>query len=141
MTDIRTVGEAFIAYLEDMDIGTFNTDLFLGEIPMKAPDDAIWCLTSGGAPEITTVGGGMIKSYTIDINYRSVSGKKVERNLFALEELLNCTACVNLQGFETLGVSANQFASDLDVDDENRRIGLLQVTIRLYKRREKPAVS
>ena len=141
MIDSETVGEAFIAYLESLQAGTFGTDLFLGEVPLNAPDDAMFVITSGGAPEVTTPGGGMIKLYNFDINYRSTSGKKLERTLFALEEIMNCTACVNLEGFETIGISATQFASDEDIDDERRRIGILAVTIRLYKRRETPIVS
>ena len=141
MMDAQTVGEAFIAYLESLEVGVFGTDLFLGEVPAKAKDDVMWVVTSGGLPEVLTPGGGMIKAYTFDINYRSTSGKKLERTLFALEEIMNCTACVNLVGFETIGISATQFASDADIDDESRRIGLLQVTIRLYKRKETPIVS
>ena len=141
MQDIQTVGEAFIAYLEELEVGTFNSDLYLGQLPAKAPEDAMWVVTSGGNPETLTPSGGMIKAYTFDINYRSTSGTKLERILFGLEEIMNCAACVNLEGFETIGIQAAQFASDSDVDDESRRVGLLQVTIRLYKRRRQPTVS
>ena len=139
--DVQTIGEAFVNYLEGLQVGDIGVDLFLGSVPLNAPEDCMWVITSGGAPEIVTPIGGMIKTYIFDINYRSTSGKKLERILFSLEELMNCTACVNLEGFETIGISATQFASDTDIDDESRRIGLLQVTIRLYKRREQPTVS
>ena len=45
--DIYTVGEAFIKFLQDKGYGTFGTDLFLGELPIEAPDDA-WLVVVGG---------------------------------------------------------------------------------------------
>lgn len=141
ITDVQTVGEAFVKFLESISYGTFGTNLFLGEVPDSAPAKTMWVITSGGSPEFTTLGGGMMKTYIVDINYRSTSGKDLERKLFALEEILNCTACVELEGFETIGIQAAQFSSDLDIDDESRRIGVLQATVRLYKRRQTPTVS
>lgn len=138
IVDIKTVGEAFVAYLQTLQL---PDPIYLGEVPMDAPNDVMFVITSGGAPDVITPAGGMIKLYTFDIYHRSTSGKKLERTLFALEEIMNCTACVNLPGFETIGISATQFASDLDIDDESRRIGILSVSVRLYKRRETPIVS
>lgn len=133
MMDIHTVGEAFIKFLEDLSIGTFGTDLYLGEIPQKAPDDCWLLLVSGGQPDTVTLDGGMIKIYTFNIYRRSLAGKKIERDLFSLEEKLNCSQCVNLQGFETIYSRAIQFTQDIDLDNANRRIGLLQAQVRLFK--------
>jgi hypothetical protein len=133
MMDIQTVGEAFIKFLEDKGIGTFGTDLFLGELPQTAPDDSWLLLVSGGNPDTTTLDGGMIKLYTFNIYRRSLAGKKIERDLFSLETDLNCATCVNLQGFETIYSRAIQFAQDIDLDNANRRIGLLQAQVRLFK--------
>ena len=38
MIDTQTVGEAFIKFLEDRGIATFNEDLFLGQMPKSAAD-------------------------------------------------------------------------------------------------------
>lgn len=133
MMDIQTVGEAFIKLLEDKGIGTFGTNLFIGELPQKAPDDSWLLLVSGGNPDTVTLDGGMIKIYTFNIYRRSLAGKKIERDLFSLEETLNCTTCVNLEGFETIYSRATQFAQDIDLDNANRRIGLLQAQVRLFK--------
>ena len=63
----------------------------------------------------------------------SLAGKEVERELFSLEEDLNCSECVNLEGFETIYSRATNFAQDTDLENTNRRIGLLQAQIRLFK--------
>lgn len=133
MIDTQTVGEAFIKFLEDENIGTFNTDLYLGMLPLEAPDESWLVVVAGGSPELVTADGGMMKLYTFSIYRRSLAGKEIERSLFSLEEKLNCSTCVNLEGFETVYSRATQFAQDIDLENENRRIGLLQAQVRLYK--------
>lgn len=134
--DTETVGEAFRDFLVDKGIGTFNVDLYLGEMPDDAPDDAWLILVSGGNPETITLDGSMMKLYTFSIYRRSISGKDLERKLFSLEEMLNCAECVNLTGFETIYSRAIQFAQDLDLENENRRIGLLQAQVKLFKQKK-----
>lgn len=131
--DIHTVGEAFIDFLQGQGIGTYGTDLFLGEMPMNSPDDAWLVVVSGGNPDVVTLDGAMIKLYTFNIYHRSLAGKDIERELFSLEESLNRASCVQLSGFETIYSRATQFAQDNDIEKENRRIGLLQAQIRLFK--------
>lgn len=131
--DVTTVGEAFVKFLEDKGIGAFGTDLFLGELPQTAPDNSWLVVVGGGNPEVVTLDGAMIKLYTFNIYHRSLAGKEIERELFSLEEDLNCASCVNLSGFETIYTRATNFAQDIDLENENRRIGLLQAQIRLFK--------
>lgn len=133
MINTQTVGEAFIKFLEDKGIATFGVNLFLGELPLEAPDNSWLVIVSGGNPELVTADGGMIKLYTFNIYHRALAGKDIERELFSLEESLNCTTCVNLDGFETIYSRATQFAQDIDLENENRRIGLLQAQVRLFK--------
>ncbi|MEI7632354.1 MAG: hypothetical protein WCJ60_03455 [bacterium] len=133
MINTQTVGEAFVKFLEDKAIGTFGTDLFLGSLPIEAPDDAWLVVVGGGNPEVVTLDGGMIKLYTFNIYHRSLAGKELERELFSLEEALNCASCVNLSGFETIYSRATNFAQDVDLENEDRRIGLLQAQVRLFK--------
>lgn len=133
MIDTQTVGEAFIKWMEDKGIATFNQDLFLGTMPLHAPDEAWLLVVSGGNPELVTADGSMIKVYTFNIYRRSLAGKEIERTLFSLEEDLNRAECVNLEGFETIYSRATQFAQDIDLENEKRRIGLLQAQIRLFK--------
>ena len=131
--DVRTVGEAFVSFLQDKGIGTFGEDLFLGELPLDAPDNSWLVVVGGGNPELVTADGSMIKLYTFNIYHRSLAGKEIERELFSLEEDLNCADCINLEGFETIYSRATNFAQDMDLENENRRIGLLQAQIRLFK--------
>lgn len=133
MIDTQTVGEAFVKFLESKNIGIFGEDMFLGELPLDAPDKAWLVVVSGGNPELVTADGGMLKVYTFNIYRRSLAGKEIERELFSLEEDLNCSTCVNLEGFETIYSRATQFAQDIDLEKENRRIGLLQAQVRLFK--------
>lgn len=133
MIDAQTVGEAFVKFLEEKIPATFGEDLFLGEIPLDAGDSVWLVLVSGGDPEMVTADGGMLKRYTFNIYHRSLAGKEIERKLFSLEEILNCSTCVNLEGFETIYSRATQFSQDIDLTNEQRRIGTLQAQVRLYK--------
>ena len=135
MEDVKTISEAFIEYLESQNIATFGTDLFLNQVPSsnETQDSVYWIITSGGGPIRSLRTGEKLKQYYISVYYRSRSNKDVERKLFALEELLNCTECVQLTGFDVVSVSAEQFPSDRDLDNEERRVGFLQATIRVYK--------
>lgn len=133
MIDTYTVGESFVKYLEGLGIGTFGENLFMGELPLKAPDNSWLVVVSGGNPDLVTTDGSMIKLYTFNIYHRSLAGKEIERELFSLEEKLNCATCVELEGFETIYSRATNFAQDIDLENENRRIGLLQAQIRLFK--------
>lgn len=133
MIDTQTVGEAFVKYLESINIGVFGEDLYLGQIPIDANDEVWLVIVAGGTPEMVTADGGMMKVYTFNIYRRSLAGKEVERELFSLEEKLNCSTCVNLEGFETIYSRATNFAQDVDLENTNRRIGLLQAQVRLFK--------
>lgn len=131
--DTYTVGESFTKFLEDQNVGVRGVDLFLGELPLQAPDKAWLVVVSGGNPDLVTADGSMVKLYTFSIYRRSLAGKEIERDLFSLEEMMNCTSCVNLDGFETIYSRATQFAQDIDLENEQRRIGLLQAQVRLFK--------
>jgi len=133
MMDTYTVGESFIKFLESKNIGTFGEDLYLGMMPLEAPDEAWLVVVSGGSPDVVTADGGMIKVYTFNVYRRSLAGKEIEQQLYSLEQVLNCDTCVTLEGFDTIYSRATQFAQDIDLENENRRIGLLQAQIRLFK--------
>lgn len=130
----ETVGEAFVEYLQDKGFGTFGTDLFMGRLPQDAPDDAWLVTVNGGNPDSITVDGAMMKVYSFNIFRRSVDGETLEKEMFSLEESLNCSSCVNLTGFETIYSRATQFAQDTDIENEDRRVGFLQAQVKLYKR-------
>jgi hypothetical protein len=134
ITNIDTVSEAFVEYLELQGYGTFGTDLFLSQVPPNAPDSTLWVITSGGSPIQKLATGETLKQYFISVFYRSTSAMDVEKKIFALEELLNCTQCVELTGFEVHEITAQNFGSDEDIDNEERRVGMLQANIKIYKK-------
>lgn len=129
-----TVGEAFIKFLQDeRQIGTFGVDLFLGYLPQDAPDKAWLVVVSGGDSEMVTLDWSMVKVYRFSVYYRSPVGKEIEQKLFSLEEDLNCASCVKLEGFETIYARATQYAQDIDLENEERRIGMIEAEVRLFK--------
>lgn len=133
MIDTKTVGEAFVKFLESTIPAQRGVNLYLGELPKDAPDESWLVLVTGGNPDLVTADGGMIKVYTFNIFRRSLAGKDIERDLFSLEESLNCSTCVNLEGFETIYSRATQFSQDIDLENADRRIGVLQAQVRLFK--------
>lgn len=134
MGDIETVSEAYIKFLEEKGIGTFGETIYLSQVPDIALDDVYWAISSGGSPVLKLKSGEVVKQYFISTYYRSTSAKNVERNLFKLEEILNCADCVQLEGFEVYETEAQQFSSDADIDNEERRVGFLQANIKIYKK-------
>jgi hypothetical protein len=132
--DIDTVSEAFIQFLQDQGFGTFGTDLYLGQVPDDAQDVVYWVVTTGGSPIQKLRSGEKVKQYFITVNYRGNQTKEVEKKLFELEELLNCTECVNLEDFDVIEIEATQFPTDVDMDSEERRVGFVQANVKLYKR-------
>lgn len=134
MNNPETVSEAYVKWLEDQNIATFNVDLFLNQVNDKAPDTCYWVKTSGGNTVRVLATGEKVKQYAIETDYRSMSGKEVERKLFALEELLNTPGCFELEGFEVYNISASQYPNDADLDNEDRRQGFVLANIQIYKK-------
>lgn len=137
-----TLTDAFVDYLEPVIGATFGQDLFVGEAPSSGnnvpngnpvPDALWWLVTSGGTPDIKLLSGEKVKNYLIEINYRNRDGQVVAQKMHDLEEELNCSGCVQLTGFETFEIEATTFPVDQDLDSEDRRVGLLQATVRIYK--------
>ena len=77
--------------------------------------------------------GEAIKAYNFLIYFRSNEAKTVDETLSALEEMLNCSSCVELDGFELVSINATQFPADQDLDSENRMVGMIQVQLSVYK--------
>lgn len=127
--------QAFVNYLEDLGVATFGDDLFIGEAPSTntVPDSIYWITASGGAPETRLVTGETVKNYLVEIFYRNRDYQAVYDAMHFLEESINCDGCTQLEGFETFDMQATTFPVDQDLDGEDRKLGLLQTTIRTYK--------
>lgn len=129
------IAEAFATYLENESIATIGQDLFIGEAPSsnKVPDSIYWVEASGGDTLRKLKTNGKMKSYLIEVRYRNRNYQVVYDRLNTLEELLNSGACTSLTGYETVDVEATTFPIDDDLDSEDRKVGLLQVTITTFK--------
>lgn len=123
---------AFVDYFEEVTSSTLGQDLFVNRVP-SSPDETWWLRSSGGNPLSKLATGEMTKAYRIDVFYRGRSPQNVDAKLFELEEELNSSRGVELTGFSVIDVQATSFPTDNDLDDEDRYVGLLQVTISTYK--------
>ena len=130
-----TLAMSFVNFLEEKGYGVFGQNIFLYRVPnsLKTQTELVWIIPSGGQPIRVNKTGELIKEYQFLVYYRSNSAKKVDEVLSDLEEVLNCSSCVNLKGFELVGMKVTQFPADQDLDSENRMVGFLQATIQVYK--------
>lgn len=130
-----TIAQSFIKFLETQGCGVFGQDLFLGRVPnsLNTNTKLFWVIPSGGSVIQKNKTNESIKSYQFLVYYRSNSAREVDEKLFQLEEILNCIACVQLENFEVVDISATQFATKQDLDSENRMVGFLQVRLQTYK--------
>lgn len=130
-----TISRAFVKFLEDKGCGIFGQNIFLYRVPnsLKTQTELYWVIPSGGMKISTNKTGEAIKAYNFLIYFRSNEAKTVDETLSALEEMLNCSSCVKLDGFELVSINATQFPADQDLDSENRMVGMIQVQLSVYK--------
>lgn len=130
-----TISRAFVKFLEDKGCGIFGQNIFLYRVPnsLKTQTELYWVIPSGGMKISTNKTGEAIKAYNFLIYFRSNEAKTVDETLSALEEMLNCSSCVELDGFELVSINTTQFPADQDLDSENRMVGMIQVQLQVYK--------
>lgn len=127
-----TITRSFVAYMESLSLGTLDDTIFIGAAPLDAPDSIFWIINNGGTPLRTNQTGEKRKRYILSIYYRARSAAEVDETLQSLEETINIGQCTQLQDFDTIDIEASSFASDQDLDNEDRTVGLLQITITTY---------
>lgn len=131
-----TIAKAFSDYLVNAGVcQALGTDLFIGTAPSsnKVVDAIWWIKISGGSKQTKLASGESIKNYLVEVYRRSRDYQQVNDDMESLEELLNCNGCVQLEGFDTLQIEATSFPIDNDLDSEDRKVGLLQATLSVYK--------
>ena len=130
-----TIAKSFIKFLEDKGYGVFGQNIFLYRVPnsLKTQTEVLWVIPSGGNPIQKNKTGEMIKAYQFLVYFRSTKAERIDVGLADLESMLNCSGCVELEGFELVDISTTQFPADQDLDSENRMVGLLQVQLQVYK--------
>lgn len=132
---MTTLSQSFVKFLTNKGYGIPGQNIYLFRVPnsKKTETDILWLIPSGGSPIRRNRTGEMIKSYQILIYYRSNSAKKVDEVLNDLETTLNCSQCVNLEGFELVDIRVTQLPVDQDLDSENRMVGSINVQLQVYK--------
>ena len=129
------ISESFAEYLVNLGIGTLGQNIFIGNAPSsnQAPDSIWWIVANGGSPIRRNSTGEMLKSYKIDVFFRDRDYKTVYNELNSLEESINCDGCPELDEYDTISIEANSFPIDNDLDNEDRKVGLLQINLTTYK--------
>lgn len=130
-----TLLQSFVKFIEEKGYGVSGQNIYLYRVPnsKKTETEVLWLIPTGGYPASTNKTGEMIKTYQILIYFRSNSARKVDEVLNDLEQTLNCAKCVNLEGFELVGIKATQLPADQDLDSENRMTGSINCQIEVYK--------
>lgn len=127
---------SFATYIQDeLSLATIGQDLFIGQIPSsnKAPDE-VWSVTASGGDKVTKLSTGeSVKQYIVEVRYLSRDYESVYENMQSIEESINADLCTQLTGYDTLDLEATTFPIDDDLESEDRKIGLLQITITTYK--------
>lgn len=127
------ITRAFVDYMEDLGLGVFNTDIFIGSAPLDATDIIWWVVSSGGASQPKNTTGERVKNYTLNVYYRSTTAQDVYDTLQAFEEEVNSKNCVQLDGYMTVDMEAVSFPADQDLDDVDRTVGLVVVRATVYQ--------
>lgn len=130
-----TLSQSFVKFLEDKGYGVFGQNIYLYRVPnsKKTETEILWLIPTGGNPSSVNKTGELIKAYQILIYFRSNSARKVDEVLNDLEQTLNCAHCVDLEGFELVGIRATQLPVDQDLDTENRMVGIINCQLEVYK--------
>ncbi|MFA9228860.1 MAG: minor capsid protein [Agathobacter rectalis] len=107
------------------------TDVFIGGAP-DSPAACWWILGGGGNSISKNTTGQKQKNYLLNIYYRDLNAENVDEKLQALEELMNKNECVDIGDYDIIETEATVFPTDQDIDNQERTIGLIQITLTVY---------
>lgn len=127
-----TIRKAFINWMVANSLGTFGVDIFAGQAPLDTPNKCFWVMNDGGGSVLKASTGEKMKNYQLSVYYRNTDAEDVDEVMQDLEELLNSKMCHELPPYNSIEFEATVFPSDQDLDNEERTIGLLQVTLTVY---------
>lgn len=127
----QTVSESLVKWLEDNGYGAFGTSIFLSQIPNDAIDNAIWLVSAGGNVRRNLVTQEAVQEFSTQVYCRNTSGEEVDHKLFALNQQVNNTIGLQLDGFEVYTIEATM-PQDNDRDAENRRYGSIVIATQIY---------
>lgn len=124
--------KSFAEYMADKGFGTQGTDLFIGAAPQQSPDECWWIVAAGGSPILKGIGGNKMKNYLFNVFFRDRDQENVLNRLQAFEEEMNSGNCDQLNGYDSIEIEATGFPVDQDLEQEDRTVGLVQVTVTTY---------
>jgi len=129
------ITKSFALYLESIGVATLGQTLFIGEAPNtnKVDNPVFWLVSTGGNKTTQLSTGESVKLYQFNLYYRSREYGDVYDTMFELERQLNCSGCETLQGFDNIETQASVLSIDSDLDNEDRKIGLLQTSVTIFE--------
>lgn len=137
--------ESLANYLDDAGVATFGQDMFISRAPASnsyeaasgttIPQNIWWLNAAGGTPN------GVFDIFNVDIHYRDRDAQAVYDKLQDLQYRLTKQGLVQLEDFDVTQIQAAAPITDQDIDNEDRTVGLLQITITTYKENQNYAIS
>ncbi len=124
----------FVTYMESLGHGVFGTDLYIAGVPLEAPNTCWWVVSAGGTSDQRNKTGERINSYIFEVFYRNTDAEAVYDGLQALVDDINGAGCVELENYTFLNMEALAFPTDQDIDDEERTVGLVQVSLTIHQK-------
>lgn len=129
----HTIKEAFATWMEANGFGTINESIYYTNAPLGVDGDVYWLVSAGGNSISKNTSGEKQKNYIIEVYHRGQNARSVEVNMQSLEEQLNSAGCITIPGYDIIEVEATGFSSDQDLDEQDKQISLVQVTLTVYK--------
>lgn len=108
------------------------TPVYIGGVPQDAPERSWWITGSGGANIIKTKTGQKLKNYTLSVYYRALDAEHVDETLQQFEEFINADNCVDIGNYDIIETEATLYPTDQDLDNQDRTVGLIEVTLTVY---------
>lgn len=127
--------EAFANYLvEEHELGEIGETLFISRAPSGVDtDNAIWWLVlQNSGISVKNPTGEWSQTSEVFVYYRSMDASEVYNSLEELNRELLAAGCFELVGYTIREVQTTGPFADLDLDNEERTVGVLQVSLTVY---------
>lgn len=127
--------DSFIKWMEDTFSLTFAQDLYTGEAPSSLDNEnpVTWVVMNGGGNEMKFLTGETHEIWGFDIRHRNVSFEDAQSFAHELVRKLNCSSCVEFDGYDIIELVANSTPVDNDRDSEDRKVVLIQASAVINK--------
>lgn len=127
------ITKSFAEFMQANSYGSLTgKTLFIGGAPLDVADAIWWIISGGGSSSSTNATGQRMKNYLINVFYRDTDQEQVYEKLQAFEQFINSGDCTQLAGYDTVEMEATTFPTDQDLDNEDRTVGMVQVTLTTY---------